>query len=136
MSANVMARVLFHHLISIYRVSARLQAGREIKHPQFEGRRMKKLTLLAAASTLALHTIAHAGFRYTPPVTVSTSSYGNSAYGSIQGSYYAPDQYEYIGCEARRRHWQGSRDGWMDEPGVPWMRPPPSSGRTEGVNRS
>jgi hypothetical protein len=61
---------------------------------------MNKLTLLAAVSTLALHTVAHAAYLYTPPVTVSTSSYGNSAYGSIQGSYYAPDRYEYIGCEA------------------------------------
>src|SRR6202042_1331702 len=70
-----------------------------IKHPQFEGRRMKKQIMLAAVSALALHPVAYAGYRYTPPVTVYTSSYGNSAYGSIQGSYYAPDQYEYIGCE-------------------------------------
>jgi hypothetical protein len=63
---------------------------------------MRKLPFIVTAiAALALQSEAFAGYHSTSLVSVSKSSSGGSAYGSVQSArYYASDSYQYIGCLA------------------------------------
>ena len=61
---------------------------------------MKKLPIIAAAvAALALQSAAYAGLHLSGPISVSKSSSGGSAAGSLGSArYYTSDAVEFIGC--------------------------------------